>query len=347
MKTNILTLFLALSFISNAQITTDIDDTIFEQHLINLGYDTGNPNGWVFTDNISDIDTLIISGYPNFEIQDLSGIEYFSSLQYLDCSENNIDSLNLNQNTTLTHLICSNNIIDELIIDNLLGLYILDCSFNLLNDINLLGNASLTTLICFENTLNTLVLSNNQQLGYLDCGVNNITNLDLSTMDLTTLNCQNNALNDINLSGNTSLKWLNCYNNDLQSINLSDNINLENLFIGNVSSQPSNYSNNLSTLDISSNCIISNLNCKNLPSLSCIEVCDTTTANFWDPQLRDPQHYFSLDCNYNVVNDISFINDELTSLKDIYGREVNKNYKGIVFYIYKSGNVEKRVKLDK
>ena len=35
------------------------------------------------------------------------------------------------------------------------------------------------------------------------------------------------------------------------------------------------------------------------------------------------------------------------SLKDIYGREVSENHEGLLFYIYKSGKVEKRIILDK
>ena len=347
MKTNILTLLLALalSFFSNAQ-TIPIIDSIFEQQLINLGYDTPPLNGVVWADSISSIDTLIISGYPNFEINDLSGIEHFYNLQYLDCSNNNIDTLNLNQNSNLKYLNCSSDSINTLIIDNLYALTILNCSFNVLTEINLSGNPGLTELICFRNELTTLNLTNNTFLGNLDLGENNITTLDVSMMNLEYLNCQNNALSSINLHNNTSLSWLICYNNNLQEINLSDNINLETLNIGNVSSQPSIYSNNLHTLNISTNCNLSNFISKDLPNLSCIQVCDTVMSNSWNPQFLDPQHYFSLDCNYTSVDDVAFINDVLISLKDIYGREVSENHEGILFYIYKSGKIEKRIILD-
>lgn len=345
MKKNILSLFLSLSFLSNAQIT-NIQDTIFEQHLINLGYDIIH-DGFVFTDSISSIDTLIISGYPNFEIQTLNGIEYFSNLEYLDCSNNIIDSLDLNQNSNLKHLDCSSNSIKELIIDNIYPLTFLNFSFNSLTEINLSGNPGLIDLICFRNELTTIDLSNNIYLGNLNCGENNITNLDLSMMDLYSLNCQNNALNSINLTGNISLEWLVCYNNDLQQINLSHNVNLETLNIGNVYSQPSSYYNNLSNLDISSNCNISNFISKDLPNLSCIQVCDTVMTNSWDPQFIDPQHNFSLDCNYTSTNNTAFINQEIIYLKDIYGREINKSHKGLIFYIYKNGKVRKQIILDK
>ena len=152
MKTNILTLFLALSFLSNAQ-TIPIIDSIFEQQLINLGHDVLH-DGYVWIDSISSIDTLIITGHPFFEIDSLDGIEHFSNLQYLDCSNNNIDSLNLNQNTNLKHLNCSSNSIQTLIIDSLYALTVLDCSFNVLSGINLSGNPGLTKLECFENDLN-------------------------------------------------------------------------------------------------------------------------------------------------------------------------------------------------
>ena len=102
MKTRLLAFLFFAAHTLSAQITF-IPDSIFEEHLINLGYDNLH-NGWVLTDSVSSIDTLIISGYPNFEISDLSGIEDFYNLQYLDCSKNNIDTLNVNTNTTLKYL---------------------------------------------------------------------------------------------------------------------------------------------------------------------------------------------------------------------------------------------------
>ena len=131
MKVRLLLLATLLNTITvSGQFTTPITDSIFEQRLINLGYDTGIPNGEVLTSIIDTIDTLDISGNLVSQIITLSGIEYFTSLRYIDCSENSIDSLNLNSNSQLKHINCSSNDMSILEINNLNNLDVLNCSFN-------------------------------------------------------------------------------------------------------------------------------------------------------------------------------------------------------------------------
>jgi hypothetical protein len=342
MKIQLTSLILFFTFSLSAQ--TLIPDSIFEQHLINSGYDNLH-NGQVYTPNISGIDTLIISGYPDFEISDLSGIEDFYNLQYLDCSNNNIDTLNVNTNSTLKYLNCSGASISELIIDNLYSLSTLDFSFNNLTNVNLSGNPGLTHLNCVRNQLSNLNLSNNTFLASLSCGENILISLDLSMVDLEILQCQYNPITNIDLSGNYSLKHLTCHDNLLQQIDLSDNVNLEWLSIGNAELMPPTTNNSLTVLDISNNCNITNFYGNAIMNLNCIQICASSDTSNWVP--LDSQQYFSLDCNYTSVDDISFNDDKLISIKDIYGREVNDNSTGVVFYIYQNGMVDKRIILDK
>ena len=343
MKTRLLAFLFFAAHTLSAQITF-IPDSIFEEHLINLGYDNLH-NGWVLTDSVSSIDTLIISGYPNFEISDLSGIEDFYNLQYLDCSKNNIDTLNINTNTTLKYLDCYDASISELIIDNLHSLSTLDFSFNNLTNVNLSGNPGLTHLNCIRNQLSNLNLSNNTFLASLKCGDNILTSLDLSMVDLEILQCQNNPITNIDLSGNYSLKHLTCHDNLLTQIDLSDNVNLEWLSIGNAELMPPTANNDLTALDLSNNCNITNFYCSGNLNLICIQICTSSDTSNWAS--LDSQMYYSLDCNFTSVDEVSFNKDDLLSIIDIYGREVNQNYKGVLFYIYKNGKAEKRITLDK
>ena len=343
MKTRLLAFIFFAAHTLSAQITF-IPDSIFEEHLINLGYDNLH-NGWVLTDSVSSIDTLIIEGYPNFEISDLSGIEDFYNLQYLDCSKNNIDTLNVNANTTLKYLNCFDASISELIIDNLHSLNALDFSFNNLTNVNLSGNPGLTHLNCIRNQLSNLNLSNNTFLASLSCGENQISSLDLSMVDLEVLQCQYNPITNIDLSGNYSLKHLTCHDNLLQQIDLSDNVNLEWLSIGNAELMPPTANNDLTALDLSNNCNITNFYCSGNLNLICIQICTSSDSSNWAS--LDSQMYYSLDCNYTSVDEVSFNKDDLISIIDIYGREVNQNYKGVLFYIYKNGKLEKRITLGK
>jgi len=343
MKTRLLAFLFFAAHTLSAQ-TTFIPDSIFEEHLINIGYDNLH-NGWVLTDSVSSIDTLIIEGYPNFEISDLSGIEDFYNLQYLDCSKNNIDTLNVNTNTTLKYLNCSDASISELIIDNLHSLSALDFSFNNLTNVNLSGNPGLTELVCYRNELTSLNLSNNTFLAEISCGENQISSLDLSMVDLEILQCQYNPITNIDLSGNYSLKHLTCHDNLLQQIDLSDNVNLEWLSIGNAELMPPTTNNDLTALDLSNNCNVTNFYCSGNLNLICIQICTSSDTSNWAS--LDSQMYYSLDCNYTSVDEVSFNKDDLISIIDIYGREVNQNYKGVLFYIYKNGKVEKRITLGK
>ena len=115
---------------------TPIPDSIFEQKLIDLGYDTTH-DGQVLTANIVNIDSLNLDGTfmgppgsLNNKIIDLSGIEDFLALVYLNCSDNLISFLDLNQNIALENLNCESNNILNLELNQVPNLYKLNCSDN-------------------------------------------------------------------------------------------------------------------------------------------------------------------------------------------------------------------------
>ena len=349
MKIRLLTFILCIGYTLSAQV--GIPDSIFEQRLIDLNYDD-TLNGWVLIDTINMIDTLDISGFNGQidKITDLTGIEYFTNLEYLNCSNNKFDTLDLNKNNKLKHIICTADSIDILMIDSLYSLYKLQCNSNNITTLNLLGNPALTELWCWDNLLDSIDLSNNIYLGDLFCGENNLKSLDLSAMQLPgliNLRCQNNIINTLDLTNNPALETLICYNNNLENIFLHDNPNVNLLNIGNVASQPSPFNNNFNSLDISNNCDLTVFYSKGLSNLQCIQVCDTLAANNWNTQNIDPQHYFSDNCNYTAINETTQENSKVMSIKDIYGRESSKKTNSLLFFQYKDGTVVKQIILDK
>ena len=110
---------------------------------------------------LSSVEIRIVSdiSVPDREIHDLRGIEHFTFLQSLDCSANNLASLDVSQNTTLTGL---------------------DCSDNQLTSLDVSQNTTLTGLNCSDNQLTSLDLSRNTALRSLDCSYNRLAALDLS-----------------------------------------------------------------------------------------------------------------------------------------------------------------------
>ena len=107
---------------------TNIPDSEFEEALVFWGFDTGPIDGQIPTSSLDTITSLILFG--PFEITDLTGIEDFESLTYLDCSFHSISALDLSQNFLLTHLNCSSNNLSSLELGQNILLEHLNCDFN-------------------------------------------------------------------------------------------------------------------------------------------------------------------------------------------------------------------------
>ncbi|WP_299369278.1 hypothetical protein [uncultured Porphyromonas sp.] len=128
----------------------------------------------------------------------------------LDCSDNQLTSLDVSKNTSLTDL---------------------DCFNNQLMSLDVSKNTALTTLYCFDNQLTSLNVSKNRALTTLSCGGNQLTSLDLSkNTALTELNCPDNQLTSLDVSKNTALESLECSINQLTSLNISGCARLDALY---------------------------------------------------------------------------------------------------------------------
>ena len=98
---------------------TYVPDDSFEKRLINLGYDNVLDN-YVLTDEIINVTSLEVDNFSvnSQKIQDLTGIEDFAALQYLECGMNEITSLDLSQNITLSSVNCADNQLTSLDLRN-------------------------------------------------------------------------------------------------------------------------------------------------------------------------------------------------------------------------------------
>ena len=142
------------------------------------------------------------------DISNLKGIEYFTSLDYLDCCGNQLTALDVSKNTSLK---------------------ILNCIYNQLTTLDVNKNTALNKLWCGDNPLTTLDVSKNTALIDLYCGCNQLTALDVSkNTALTDLDCHKNQLTSLDVSKNTALTDLDCRNNQLTSLDLS-NTNMDDL----------------------------------------------------------------------------------------------------------------------
>lgn len=92
-------------------------------------------------------------------IESLYGIGNFTSLQTLDCSSNELTSLDVSRLLRLERLDCSRNELVLLRLGELRGLWLLDCADNRLDYLNLEYAGSLSDLDCANNRLTTLDIS--------------------------------------------------------------------------------------------------------------------------------------------------------------------------------------------
>ncbi|MFT6138067.1 hypothetical protein [Patiriisocius sp. Uisw_017] len=147
-----------------AQITL-IPDSNFEQELVNPLIDSDNTiNGQVAT---ADIENLTELNAVEAGIQDMTGIQDFVSLEFLDCFLNDISSID---------------------VSNLNNLVALGVGTNNLSEIDISENIHLTVFTCAYNNITTIDVSNNPLLEFVFIGQteaiitprNTITSIDFS-----------------------------------------------------------------------------------------------------------------------------------------------------------------------
>jgi hypothetical protein len=204
-------------------------------------------NGLVLTANITNVTVLDLPSFA--EVSDLTGIEDFSALEFLDFSANNVTSVDLSQNMALTTL---------------------GCIFNQLTALDLSTNTQLEWISCQNNQLSTLLL-NSENLSVIECWENQLTALDVSqAAALTMLDCHNNLITELDISQNINLTQLRCPANFLTVLDTSNNVQLSSLVCGN---------NNIVSLDITQNVVLGIFLAANIPELTYLDMRNGNNEN--------------------------------------------------------------------
>ena len=170
----LITIALQFPFTLSAQ-NVNIPDANFKALLLANSTINTNADG-----NISYSEAAAYTGSINANssgISNMTGIEAFTSLTSLNCGFNNISSLDLTYNVSLTTVSCVSNSIATL---------------------NVYGLTSLTSLDCNINNLTCLDLSTNINLAHLNCNTNNLSSLNL-------LNGHNSTLTSAVMTSNSML----------------------------------------------------------------------------------------------------------------------------------------------
>lgn len=213
--------FIILSILTSIELfsqNTVVKDTAFEKALIEMGVDN-ILDGKVLTSSCASIDTLKIAGK---QIKDLTGIEAFALLRYLDCSKNALAEINLSHHDSLRYLNCSMNKLTEVSLDKNLKIKVINCSYNQITKLDLSKNKLLLVLKCEYNSLSNLDLWANELLLLVQCYQNRLINLNVSNCQhLQLLYCSYNRLFTVDISANLHLVEFDCSGNPLERVCIS------------------------------------------------------------------------------------------------------------------------------
>jgi Leucine-rich repeat (LRR) protein len=264
---SILLLNIATCFTGNAAgvilNSTNFPDSIFRAFISKkVKVAEGNTITTRKLDYVTDIEC------SSMNIASLTGIEYFTKLTSLVCTDNNLTSLDLSHNTALKILRCEQNQIDTL---------------------DLSHNKVLTDVYCSENQLATLIVPDSTKLKWLDCHTNNLTAIDASpSTGLITLYCNDNQLTTLNVAQNTLLQNLDCKNNQLTSIDVTNNVALTVLYCSH---------NPFTTLNVAQNTSLQNLDCS-ADNLTTLDVSQNSNLIYLD---CDSNNIATIDLSNNTL----------------------------------------------
>lgn len=149
-----------------------------------------NGNGEI---EVSEAETVAILSVSSANISDLTGIEYFTNLERLNCIFNNLTTINISTLTKLKYLGVRRNFLTTIDLTNQVSLETLFCPENLISSLDISYQPLLKSLFCSTNQISSIDFSNNPLLERVYCGGNLLTNLDFSSNPaFFDLGCRNN-----------------------------------------------------------------------------------------------------------------------------------------------------------
>lgn len=299
-----ITLFLSFALLAlnmEAQ-TVNIPDANFKNYLLGNTAINTNSDTEIQTSEALAVTHLVLHGKS---IADMTGIEAFTNLTYLDCDSNQVTSLNLSANTLIDTLACAHT--------PLTGTF--DAStLNSLERVYLPYNPTLTGFIAPTSST----------IKWMDIGGTGITSLDLSSQtDLEYLDIVLvSSMTSFNSSSNRKLEvLLIALNPQITSLDVSLNDSLKNLLM-------THFPGSTAVKTI----------CVNPTQMAALP----TNAN-WTKGAKF--QYTTTGCLFVGIDELSGSTSpkKLLHVYNMLGQEVSidETSEGIFFYIYSDGSVKK------
>lgn len=274
---------------------------------------------------------IVVDG---LSISDLTGIEAFTSITQLSCSNNQLTSLDVSNLPQLLAITCRYNQLTSLDVSANTNVFYLAFEGNTISSIDVSMLPSLIYLKFRQNQISTLDISNNPVLKDLDASLNNLSSLDFSNNpEIETVSAFSNNLTAINLTNTPDLMYLFVWDNPLTALDVTTSVDLLAIGLGETqlttldlsnntllteftandglftdldfSHNPDMYilyleDNDLTTLNLASgnNAALSNFTALNNPNLTCIQV----DAGFTPPSTWGIDSTVSYSANCNGVD---------------------------------------------
>lgn len=163
-------IFEAADDVSGVAINEDnFPDEIFRAY-VSENFDDGDS---ILTQ--TEINAVSSISVSSMGISDMSGVEFFTNINVLNCSGNNLTSLTVNS-LHLQYLVCEDNDLTSINIDNAPNLLTLDCRNNNLTVLDISNHSSLSAMDCSNNQITNLIL--NSRIVYLICSDNPLQTID-------------------------------------------------------------------------------------------------------------------------------------------------------------------------
>ena len=225
------------SFSENCNATTNVPDDNFENYLethdadgntVTVG-DTSSLGNGIANDNLVftwKIDTLTSLNISNLSISDMTGIEDFIALTFLNAGNNSFTGIDVSNQVELVSLWIQIGGMTTLDVTSNLLLEDLRVQINSIPSIDLSNNTELRILQINNNNLTILDVANNTKLTRIRSYSNQLTSLDLSNQTVLTeieVNDSDLSFLDVKNGNNSNVTIFNATNNsNLTCITVDD-----------------------------------------------------------------------------------------------------------------------------
>lgn len=299
--------------------TTLIPDPVFEQYLIDQGWDSdGVINGEVATTDIETVTHMHMSE-PSYPLTSLSGLEDFTALVSLNVHRQPyLPSINVTQNPALEELIFYDSYVTTVDVSQNPLLRVFDAFGTRCGNMDFTNNPWLEIIDMESSYANDITLGTHPNLTYLSLVEYGGSDGLITALDLTA--CTNleflkfvdqTALTTIDLSNNTQLETVIFRNCGLVELDLSAAVNLTSAKIYNSTGDGVLAALNLRNGNNALLTGVDQVNISGNPNLLCLQVDDATAAHqdagAYSTWLHDPEVIFAeQNCNLTYVPDDVF-----------------------------------------